>query len=415
MNGLLGRVVGYFRIEHIIFLIPICGFALYDSVFQAFSSILAVLKDVYPDVSVTTIQMIVSIPPMASIPGTLLAGFLSSYIRKKRIAEFALVIVFVGGMIPVVFREPTIHAMFACSICVGLGQGLLHPMANAFICQTWGDDERSRALGFKQSFNYIGDALVALCIGFLALVHWKNAFLVYLGAVPILVLTHVLFPKGEPDKKLVSKKERITGFKELFKPRMVYLIILFGFAMMFLYGFNTNIAMLVQERGLGTTSDISKIASTISIMSFVLGILYGKVSRLAGRYTLVLGFVLLSCGMLIASFGSSLRMVMFGGVLFGLGAGIQQISTIYYISKTVDRSVVTMAISVSIAFISLGASISPIVINGLQGVFFGSTAPHQALLLAGCGYAILALIEGITTTMRKEKKLNLLDEQDDLD
>lgn len=401
MNRLLGRVVGYFKIEHLLFLIPICGFALYDSVFQAFSSILAVLKDVYPDVSVTTIQMIVSIPPMASIPGTLLAGFLSSYIRKKRIAEFALVVVFIGGMIPVVFRDPTIHAMFACSICVGLGQGLLHPMANAFICQTWGDDERSRALGFKQSFNYIGDALVALCVGFLALAHWENAFLVYLGVIPILVLTHVLFPKGEPDKKLVSRKEKVTGFKELFKPRMIYLIVLFMVAMVFLYGFNTNIAMLVQERSLGTTSDISKIASTVSIMSFILGILYGKVSKLAGRYTLVLGFILLSCGMLVASFGSNLPMITFGGVLFGLGMGIQQISTIFYISKTVDKSLVTMAISVSISFISLGASISPIVINGLQEIVFGSTAPHQALLLAGCGYVMLALVEGIATTIRK--------------
>lgn len=413
MKRLLNGIVRYFKIEHLPFLIPICGFALYDSVFQSFSSILGVLKDAYPNVPVTVIQMIISIPPMASVPGTLIAGFLASYVRKKRIAEFALVVIFLGGMIPVVFREPTIYAMFACSICVGLGQGLLHPMANTFICQTWEDDERSRALGFKQAFNYIGDALVALCVGFLALSHWGNAFFIYFGVIPILILTHLLFPKGEPDKKLVDKNERLAGLKELFKPRMVYLILVFMFAMVFIYGFNANIAMLIQSKNLGTTVDISKIASTISIMSFLLGIAYGKVSRLAGRYTLTLGFSLLSAGIVTASFGASLPMIACGGVLFGLGMGIQQISTIYYLSKTVDKSVVTMAISVTVSFISLGASLSPIIINGLQAIIFGSTAPNQALLLAGCGYAILAVVEGTTSKLHKEKESRVSERLDE--
>ena len=133
VKEMLGRFVAYFKIEHALFLVPIFGFAIYDSVFSAFSSILAVLGDAYPDVPRTTIQMILSVPPMVSIPGTLLSGFLSSYVRKKLIAEFALAVIFVGGMIPVVFQTPSIEAMFACSACVGLGQGLLHPMANAFI------------------------------------------------------------------------------------------------------------------------------------------------------------------------------------------------------------------------------------------------------------------------------------------
>ena len=33
----LRRLVGYFRIEHALFLVPIFGFAIYDSVFSAFS------------------------------------------------------------------------------------------------------------------------------------------------------------------------------------------------------------------------------------------------------------------------------------------------------------------------------------------------------------------------------------------
>lgn len=403
MKRLFRRVKGYFKLEHALFLIPICGFALYDSVFQAFSSILGALTDAYPDVPVTMIQLIISIPPMASIPGTLLAGFLAAYIRKKRIAQFALCVIFVGGMIPVVFRNPTIYAMFACSICVGLGQGLLHPMANAFICQTWNDDQRGKALGFKQSFNFIGDALVALCVGYLALAHWGNAFLIYLGVIPILILAQVLFPAGDLEKKLVSKESKLPGVKALFCPRMVYLFALFFFAMMFMYTFNTNIAMLVKSRDFGTTADVSKITFTVSIVSFLLGIAYGGISKKLGRFTLAVGFGFLSAGMLMASFGWSFEAIAVGGVLYGIGLGIQQISTIYYVSKTVGKSLVTIAISVTVSFISLGATLSPVVINGLQEFIFGSTAPDQALLIAGIGYAVLMVIEGSSTFSRGRK------------
>lgn len=411
MKGLVERVKDYFRLENALFLIPICGFALYDSVFQAFSSILGALTDAYPDVSVTVIQLIISIPPMASIPGTLLAGFLAAYIRKKRIAQFALCIIFVGGMIPVVFREPTIYAMFACSICVGLGQGLLHPMANAFICQTWNGDARGKALGFKQSFNFIGDALVALCVGYLALTHWGNAFFIYLGVIPIFIFTQVLFPTGDLEKKLVSRESKLSGMKALFSPRMIYLFALFFFAMMFLYVFNTNIAMLVKSRGLGTTADVSKITFTVSIVSFLLGIAYGGVSKKLGRFTLAVGFCFLAAGMLTASFGQTFEVVAAGGVLFGIGLGIQQISTIYYVSMTVNKSLVTIAISVTVSFISLGATTSPVVINGLQELIFGSTAPNQAMLIAGVGYLALVLIEGASTLSRRRKASGCLGEE----
>ena len=107
----------------------------------------------------------------------------------------------------------------------------------------------------------------------------------------------------------------------------------------------------------------------------------------------------------MASFGQSFEAVAVGGVLYGIGLGIQQISTIYYVSKTVGKSLVTTAISVTVSFISLGATLSPVVINGLQELIFGSTAPNQALLIAGIGYIVLMIVEGSSTFSRGRKML----------
>ena len=43
--------------------------------------------------------------------------------------------------------------------------------------------------------------------------------------------------------------------------------------------------MLVQERGLGTTADVSVVASSVSVVSFLVGIAYGKVSKTFGPST----------------------------------------------------------------------------------------------------------------------------------
>ncbi|MCI2241265.1 MFS transporter [Adlercreutzia faecimuris] len=402
MGDLLGKLTSYFKIRYAIMLVPVCGFAIYDSVFQSFSSILGVLRNAYPDVPVTAIQMILALPPMVSIPGTLLAGFLAAYIHKKRLAEFALAIIFVGGMIPVVFPEPSIYAMFACSACIGVGQGFLHPLANAIICQRWEDDsERSRVLGFKQCFNYLGEVLVTLCVGFLALARWGNAFLVYLGVIPVFLVTHFCLPKGELDKRLIDREHRAEGLRDLLRPRVVYLFVLFFFAMMCLYGYYTNIALLVQERSLGTTADIAGISSTISIASLVLGALYGLVSKRLGRFTLTVGFGLLACGMLVVSLGVSLPMIVAGGILIGLGVGIQQISTVYYISKAVNPRLVTLAVSIALSCISLGASLAPLVIGFVNVTVLGAQTAAGGLMVSSAGYLVLMLVEGGLTLCRK--------------
>lgn len=402
MKVLLEKLMSYFKIRYAILLIPVCGFAIYDSVFQSFSSILGVLKDNYPDIPITVIQMIIALPPMISIPGTLLTGFLAAYITKKRLAEFAMLVIFIGGMIPVVFPDPTIEMMFACSGLIGLGQGLLHPLANSIICARWTDDvERSKVLGFKQCFNYIGEIAVTMCIGFLALFRWGNAFLVYLGVIPIFILTMIYLPKGEPEKKIIDKEHKAQGLKEFLRPRVIYLFAIFCIAMMCLYGYYTNIAMLVQERGFGNTADIAVIQSVISGASLVIGVLYGVITKKLGRFTLATGYAILAVGMFVVAFSVNLPMIFVGAIIIGFGVGVQQISTIYYISMTVSSRFVTLAVSIALCCVSLGASLAPIVINAISSVTVGSYTPMSGLVISGIGYCCLMATEFFVSIFRK--------------
>lgn len=202
---MLGRAARYFHVRHLFLLVPIGAFAIYDSAFSAFSAILAVLGELYPDISRAGIQMVLAVPSLMSVPATLLTGFMTSRVHKKTIAEAALVLLLVGGLLPLVIIRPHIGILFASSALIGVGQGLLHPLASMLVCQYWEDgSERSRVLGFKQALNYLGAAVVSLLVGALALARWSFAYLVYLGVVPVLIISARKLPRGGLEERLVG-------------------------------------------------------------------------------------------------------------------------------------------------------------------------------------------------------------------
>lgn len=395
MKELLRSIAGYFKVQHLLFLVPIGAFAIYDSVFSAFSSVLAVLWEMYPDVSRAGIQMILAVPSLASIPTTLLTGFLTSYVHKKTIAEVALVFLLVGGLVPVAIEEPHIALLFASSALIGVGQGLLHPLASMLVCQYWeSKSERSRVLGFKQAFNYLGAAVVSLLVGLLALLQWNFAYLIYLGVIPVLIITVTQLPKGQLEDRLVDRKHRSFGVKKLLTPALAYACFIFCTVSLFNFAFQSNIAMLINEKGFGDVVDTAVITAILQIASFAIGVFYGQITRLFRKYVLVPGLALLTVGFLLVAFAPSMVGVLVGGTIFGIGAGIQYVTTLYNTSKSVDQSVVSMALSLVLSLTSVGFSLSPIVIESIKDVVFGPGAgADMSMVVAGVGCGVLLVIE----------------------
>ncbi len=395
MKGFFSSIAGYFRVQHLLLLVPIGAFAIYDSVFSAFSSVLAVLWEMYPDVSRAGIQMVLALPSLTSVPTTLLTGFLASYVHKKTIAEVALVFLLIGGLVPVSVAEPHIGLLFASSALIGVGQGLLHPLASMLVCQYWDDkSERSRVLGFKQALNYLGAAVVSLLVGFLALAQWNFAYLIYVGVVPVLVISASKLPKGTLEDRLVGRRHRAEGLRKLFTPTLVYACFVFFAVSLFNFAFQSNIAMLINEKGFGEVVDAAAITAMLQIASFVVGVFYGTIAKTFRRYVLLPGLALLAAGFLVTALAPTMPLVFVGSALFGVGAGIQYVTTLYNTSKAVEQSVVSMALSLVLAITSLGFSVSPLVIEGVKELLFGPGAGADlSMVVAGAGCAVLFVVD----------------------
>lgn len=136
--------------RNFLILLPILIIAMFQSAFNQFSSILAKLASVFPDVPTTAIQMVLSIPSLVSIPVSLTVGILATYILKKRLIQFGLAMMFIGGMMPIIFHYSIVSA-YLCSICIGIAQGFLMSLAAALIAEHFDGHDRATAYGIKEA------------------------------------------------------------------------------------------------------------------------------------------------------------------------------------------------------------------------------------------------------------------------
>ena len=118
--------------------------------------------------------------------------------------------------------------------------------------------------------------------------------------------------------------------------------------------------------------------------------------------TLAFGFAILAIGLAIASFSTSFPMLMLGGILFGFGSGVQEVSTIYYLSNEAEKRA-TMAISLGLVFVNIGITFSPIVVTALKTALFSSATASAGMLVGACGFAALAVVEVLYRNRMRKK------------
>lgn len=239
---------------------------------------------------------------------------------------------------------------------------------------------------------------MALIIGYLAVYSWFAPFWIYLCIIPAFILVTIFIPRGELDSKLVGKGLGLKGIKTALCPQLIYLLILSFLMGAFLFTFYTNIAMMITEKGMGTPADVGKVTAVNTFITAGVGFLYGFIMKFLKKYTLPIGFGIIALAFFILSSSTSLSTAIIGGMVFGLGAGFQQISTNVYVFDAVPRRSVTLAIALCMTMISLGISFSPIMVNTLKGAIFGATTATSSMMLAAGAYILLMIIEVVRET-----------------
>src|SRR5699024_858088 len=180
---------------------------------------LVIIAKNFPDANPTLIKLILRIPSLMTIPISFVSSYLTTKITKRSIVLIGLIIYMIGGVGPQFVS--TTEAIIALRLFLGIGVGLLMPLADSLINDHFDGKERTKMMGYNPAFSNFGGILTMLFAGWLATLSCEAPFNLYLLGLVIFILVFLYLPKGQ-----IQKPAKSEG--KIKMPKAVYI---YGFAM----------------------------------------------------------------------------------------------------------------------------------------------------------------------------------------
>lgn len=155
----------------------------------AISPIQGKLADVFPHATSLQIQLLEVLPNFVVIPFILLAGKICNRKNQITILAIGLAIFALTGVLYLLADTLTELILLGCVL--GVGCGLVIPLAASLISQYFAGPERARTLGWKSGLSNVTVIFATIFVGWMAEISWHLSFLVYL--LPLIPLALIPF------------------------------------------------------------------------------------------------------------------------------------------------------------------------------------------------------------------------------
>lgn len=345
----------------------------------------------------TMVQMLTSLPNLFMMIAGLLMGKLTvTKIHEKTLVIFSIILIAVGGLLPLVFHSSLAFLLF-CSCIVGLGQGACTNLSQVLVTKMLPKKIRQSTMGQTTTFTNLGGIVFILGGGLFAAHSWINNYFIYLFPILILLVVLLLVPYNPipVDSQLVAK--RVNHIK---LNKYVFWCAAGGFCTMLLNNvLNNNIAMFVVQENLGASSQAA-ITSTISLIGGMLcGLIVGKLGKKFKYSTIAISFLIYGLSYLLIAYGHSLITAFIGSFFVGAAMSIAMGQFPYLISISLDETSVSMGLGVYAAINAIGGVLSPFVVNPLTKLLV--SVGMNVFSVAGVLALILALVIWLGRFQRK--------------
>ncbi len=329
---------------------------------------ISLISEAFPNLSITTIQQLISGVALPTLIGALIAGPLSQYISRKKLALISSAIITIGGFGPVLFIH-NFYAILGLRLFMGLGLGLASPCAVSIIATYVKPEKANKYIGIKEGVAAVGSFLVTIIAGWLAAVTWTAVFYMYLIGVVVILAVLFLLPEDKPVAKI--KKSGVAT--EKFKPNAL-LITSLSFAFLYMVFFNAiglNLALYMKSTGLGGAVQSGYVSSAVSFGSIVAGFILAWLVKVFKKGTLGIGAICLAVGFGLFSIAPSIEVCLIAAFLVGLGNNICVAQGTYLCTKSTNPNFYVLTTGLFVAAIHLAQFITPYVVNPIADAFKG--------------------------------------------
>lgn len=385
---------------------------------------LSAVRGAYSELGIDTvmIQQIQGIPSLMAIFGAILVGILERYMKKKHILILAMVLMFLGSFAAFV-PETTegFWLLLATRVVLGLGRGMIFPMASSFIADLFIGKTRDRLMSFKTAVGGLSGAVFQVIGGMLAVLSWRYAFIGMLMAVPIALM--IIAWLKEPEVKPAGTTEdgaKGNALKSI-TPISWLIIILAGVWNIFQFSYMTSSSLAIAGTGLGDTGLAGWIGSLQTICCAVGAICYGAFlkGRLGG-FDIPIAIALETIGFFILTHMVTVPGFVIGTIVYGLGFGLFNPALILQIVKVLPREGATLGLSLLAGAQNLCqffsapvlAFLAPLLgVAGIAGEASASLANWNVAWILGIVYVVIVLGVVIAGKAKRPEMLAGLKEQ----
>lgn len=346
-------------------------------------SVLANIAQSFPDVPITTIQLMVTLPSLVAIPTGIIVSKLASFIYKKYTALFFTALYIFAGTMPV-WLHNNIEELLVSAALVGVSMGGLQNAMTTIIPDYFEGESRGTVLGLLSTFVCLGGFIYTSAATAFGAEDWTHAFFAYFIIGIFFVVQLFCLPKGKLEPK-ATKSEPVRV------PKEVIVLCILGFLLYtFAQLFNSNEALLVAERGIGGTAEAGMGSSAYTISGIFAGVIVAPLMKVFKKHSPSVTFAFTLAGLLIYALSQDVIMLCIGGFMIGLG--YQTFTPFSGMGAANLSGAVGMAFNMALgnAMCSLGQALSPYTTSFL-GSFFGGSI--TAMLWVGvAGMAITTII-----------------------
>lgn len=383
--------------------IPVLAIGLQDSASACISPAIASICATYPEIPVSTVQLLVTLPSIACCVVAIFYGWLSVRINPRTLVIAGLVLFVVGGMLPMLLTS--FYGILACRIVLGMGAGLTLPACDSIIPRLYKGRLRENMMGWNMTVGAVGCTIMIFVGGQFAVKDWHLSFLGYGVGLISLVLVLALLPripmvKGDKGEK-PTMSAVMTGVKWL---AWIEIAVYFVGNMLATL-VTSNLSLFVEGAGIGTAADTG-FALSIQMIGAAFGaFFYGWLKHRLGYFVIPFSWGLMALGFFVVSNGDSLTGVYAGMVVAGVGVGIVWPAYCIRITELCKPASQAMAIAIAGALQGFGNFFNPVIgawCVALLGIGYGA---DLIAVSSGALTAICAMVLVVSVVSRKRARL----------
>lgn len=368
------------------------------AVAPAINANIPAMKEAFPQIPLSMVEMITTIPSLFLMISVLTSGFIAKKIGYKQTIMLGLGIVAISGIIPVFIGN--FYLVLFSRAALGFGIGLFNSLLIGLISYFFDGNERTTLIGYHEALGGLGGMLITYIAGQLMHVNWQAPFISYAIAIPVFFIFWKVIPKVKTEDILHKNTKQVVvndGKEGNFSIVFVFMIlIVIGATLNMTMGI--KVSSLIVEQGYGSASDASTVIMLLSLGAMISGFLFGKIYKIFKNYIMSVGFTITALAMFIIGISNTSWMTVLGGFLVGFGFRVMMpcltniVNSSHLKNPTLATSLLLVAYNLGSAFAPYGSMIIQKFswTNDLRGVFY----------VDGIGFICLALIVFIVNKVK---------------